>query len=162
MSKRMGNGEQELKAESAGAASTFWLDRPTLVTGATGLIGGRLVKRLLEAGADVVCLVRDWVPQSVFVSDGLVNRVKMVRGDVNDQALMERTLGEYEVDTSPIATPSRPSRRTSRERGRFWKRAAAAPSSNRSSSPRPTKLTAITKSCPTRRTRRCKGVTPTT
>ena len=79
--------------------SSFWLDRPTFVTGATGLIGGWLVKRLLEQGADVVCLVRDWVPQSVFMSDGLMNRVKVVRGDVNDQSLMERTLGEYEIDT---------------------------------------------------------------
>ena len=26
----------------------FWLDRPTLVTGATGLVGGWLVKHLLE------------------------------------------------------------------------------------------------------------------
>ena len=77
----------------------FWLDRPTLVTGATGLIGGWLVRRLLEAGADVVCLVRDWVPQSVFVGEGLMSSVKVVRGDVNDQQLMERTLGEYEVAT---------------------------------------------------------------
>jgi CDP-glucose 4,6-dehydratase len=36
----------------------FWLDRPTLVTGATGQLGGWLVQRLLSAGADVVCLVR--------------------------------------------------------------------------------------------------------
>lgn len=79
--------------------SSFWLDRPTLVTGATGLIGGWLVRRLLDAGADVVCLVRDWVPQSQFVSTGLIGRVKSVRGDVCDQSLMERTLGEYEIDT---------------------------------------------------------------
>jgi len=77
----------------------FWLDRPTLVTGATGLIGGWLVRRLLAAGADVVCLVRDWVPQSEFVRAGLMERVKVVRGDVRDQAQLERTLGEYEVDT---------------------------------------------------------------
>lgn len=93
----------QIKADEQSAKiqgqSSFWLDRPTLVTGATGLIGGWLVKRLLEQGADVVCLVRDWVPQSVFVSDELMNRVKVVRGDVNDQALMERTLGEYEIDT---------------------------------------------------------------
>jgi CDP-glucose 4,6-dehydratase len=77
----------------------FWLDRPTLVTGATGLIGGWLVERLLDAGADVVCLVRDWVPQSEFVRSRLIERVKTVRGDVRDQAQLERTLGEYEVDT---------------------------------------------------------------
>ena len=77
----------------------FWLDRPTLVTGATGLIGGWLVKRLMEQGADIICLVRDWVPQSEFVRASLVEKVKTVRGAVQDQALMERTLGEYEIDT---------------------------------------------------------------
>jgi CDP-glucose 4,6-dehydratase len=81
------------------APAAFWLDRPTFVTGATGLVGGWLVRRLLDAGADVVCLVRDWVPQSELVRTGLIERVKVVRGDVRDQALLERTLGEYEIDT---------------------------------------------------------------
>src|SRR6266403_1921499 len=78
----------------------FWRDRPTLVTGATGLVGGCLVRRLVEAGADVVCLVRDWVPQSELVQAGLIERVKVVRGDVRDQSLLERALGEYEIDTT--------------------------------------------------------------
>lgn len=77
----------------------FWLDRPTFVTGATGFIGGWLVRRLLDAGADVVCLVRDWVPQSVLIGERLIERIKVVRGDVRDQALLERALGEYEIDT---------------------------------------------------------------
>jgi CDP-glucose 4,6-dehydratase len=77
----------------------FWQDRPTFVTGATGLVGGWLVARLLDAGADVVCLVRDWVPQSNLVSARLLERVKVVRGDISDQALLERVLGEYEIDT---------------------------------------------------------------
>lgn len=77
----------------------FWRDRPTFVTGGTGLLGGWLVKALVEAGADVVCLVRDWVPQSeLLTSSPLGARVRLVRGDVRDQALMERALGEYEVD----------------------------------------------------------------
>lgn len=80
-------------------SSSFWADRPTFVTGATGLVGGWLVKRLVEAGADVVCLVRDRVPQSELVRSGLWNRVKIVDGDVRDQALLERALGEYEIDT---------------------------------------------------------------
>ncbi len=77
----------------------FWLDRPTFVTGGTGLVGNWLVRRLLEAGADVVCLVRDWVPQSELVRSGLIERVKVVRGDVRDRALLERILGEFETDT---------------------------------------------------------------
>jgi CDP-glucose 4,6-dehydratase len=77
----------------------FWLDRPTFVTGATGLVGGWLVGRLLDAGADVICLVRDWVPQSELVRQGLLERVKVVRGDIRHQAELERSLGEYEIDT---------------------------------------------------------------
>lgn len=77
----------------------FWLDRPTFVTGATGLLGSWLVRRLVDLGASVVCLVRDWVPQSELVSSRLIERVQVVRGDVRDQALLERALGEYEIDT---------------------------------------------------------------
>jgi len=77
----------------------FWRDRPTLVTGATGLLGGWLVRLLLDAGADLVCLVRDWVPQSLLIQDRLIDMLKVVRGEVQDQQLLERILGEYEVDT---------------------------------------------------------------
>ncbi|MCZ2127147.1 MAG: GDP-mannose 4,6-dehydratase [Anaerolineales bacterium] len=77
----------------------FWLDRPTFVTGATGLVGSWLTKRLVAAGADVVCLVRDWIPQSELVRDGLIEKVKVVRGDVRDKEALERALGEYEIDT---------------------------------------------------------------
>lgn len=78
---------------------SFWLDRPVFVTGATGLVGGWLVKSLLKAKADVVCLVRDWIPQCELVRTGLINEVKTVRGDIRDRSLLERILGEFEVDT---------------------------------------------------------------
>lgn len=77
----------------------FWRDRPTLVTGATGLLGVWLVRRLARAGAQAVCLVRDWVPKSELVRSGTIAEVMTVRGDVRDQALLERVLGEYEIDT---------------------------------------------------------------
>ncbi len=86
--------------ESVEVTPAFWQDRPVLVTGATGLLGGWLVRRLLELDADVVCLMRDWVPQSELVRAGTIERVKVVRGEVGDQALLERTLGEYEIDTA--------------------------------------------------------------
>lgn len=79
--------------------SKFWQDRPTLVTGGTGLVGAWLVRRLVNAGANVVCLVRDWIPQSELHADGLLARVQIVRGDVRDQTLLERALGEFEIDT---------------------------------------------------------------
>jgi CDP-glucose 4,6-dehydratase len=79
--------------------SGFWRDRPTFVTGGTGLIGGWLVRKLIAEGADVVCLVRDWVPQSALFNESLHRSVKVVRGDLRDQELLERALGEYEIDT---------------------------------------------------------------
>jgi CDP-glucose 4,6-dehydratase len=79
--------------------SAFWIDRPTFVTGGTGLLGSWLVRRLVEAKADVVCLVRDWVPQSELVRTGLIEQVKVVRGDVREQTTLERILNEYEIST---------------------------------------------------------------
>jgi CDP-glucose 4,6-dehydratase len=72
-----------------------WRDRPVLVTGATGLVGSWLTRRLLELEAEVVCIVRDWVPQSELS----FGRVKVVRGDICDPTLLERVLGEYEINT---------------------------------------------------------------
>jgi CDP-glucose 4,6-dehydratase len=79
--------------------TSFWQDRPTLVTGGTGLLGGWIVKHLLGLGADTVCLVRDWVPGSELVRSSVIKRVKVVRGDICDSVLLERVLGEYEIDT---------------------------------------------------------------
>ena len=85
--------------EAVGLNRAFWQDRPTFVTGGSGLVGNWLVKRLLAAGADVVCLLRDWVPQRELVRQGLREQVKVVRGDVRDQETLERALGEFEIDT---------------------------------------------------------------
>src|SRR5512138_267671 len=76
----------------------FWLDRPTFVTGGTGLVGSWLTRRLVDAGADVVCLVRDWVPQSELIRSQTLNRIKAVRGDLASRDLLERIIGEYEVE----------------------------------------------------------------
>jgi CDP-glucose 4,6-dehydratase len=79
--------------------AAFWRDRPTLVTGATGLLGSWLTRSLIERGADVVCLVRDWIPESELVLSGGLSRVKVVRGDITDGPLLERVLGEFEIDS---------------------------------------------------------------
>jgi len=77
---------------------SFWQDRPVLVTGCTGLLGSWLTQTLVEAGADVVGLIRDAVPQSQLVRSGTVAQLRVVRGDVTDYTLMERILNEYEID----------------------------------------------------------------
>jgi len=82
----------------AGLKNGFWRDRAVFVTGATGLVGGWLTKHLLDRGALVTALVRDWVPASEFVREGLADRVNVVRGGLSSLHLLERVLGEYEIE----------------------------------------------------------------
>jgi CDP-glucose 4,6-dehydratase len=76
----------------------FWRDRPVAVTGATGFLGSHLVGHLVRHGASVVALVRDDIPPTAITRSWL-DDVRIVRGDVEDQALLERVLGDYEVRT---------------------------------------------------------------
>jgi CDP-glucose 4,6-dehydratase len=82
-----------------------WINLPVLrgrsvfVTGAYGLLGGWLVKALLARGAHVTVLKRDAVTASALVLEGTEALVNVVLGDVGDARLIERVLGEYEVDT---------------------------------------------------------------
>jgi CDP-glucose 4,6-dehydratase len=77
----------------------FWDQRPVLVTGCTGLLGSWLTKALLDRGAAVVGLIRDWLPECELSRSGALHGITVVRGAVQDQATLERILGEYEIDT---------------------------------------------------------------
>jgi CDP-glucose 4,6-dehydratase len=81
------------------AGKAFWSGRSVFVTGASGLLGGWLVKALVEAGADVVALVRDEAPRSMLFRDGWMGQIAVVRGDIKDPDVLRRALGEYAVDT---------------------------------------------------------------
>ncbi|MDP3278176.1 MAG: GDP-mannose 4,6-dehydratase [Deltaproteobacteria bacterium] len=86
-------------ADDPALAPAFWLDRPVFVTGATGLLGSNLCAALVDAGADVIALVRDEVARTRFADLGLHQRVTVVRGALEDDALLTRTVNEYAVDT---------------------------------------------------------------
>ncbi len=90
---------ETLAAAARTRDSAFWRDRPVLVTGATGLQGSWLSQALRAAEAEVVALIRDWVPQSELCRSGMIEQIRVVRGDVCDQELLERVLGEYEIKT---------------------------------------------------------------
>lgn len=77
----------------------FWSNRNVFVTGASGLLGSWLVQELLDNGANVTCLMRDWVPSSRLVSEGHLERVNIVRGELEDYGLLVRVLNEYEIDS---------------------------------------------------------------
>lgn len=78
---------------------SFWQRRNVFVTGGTGLLGSWLVRALLERGATVVCLVRDWVPDSEAVRSGSLGQCRLVHGDLVDYELLLRALNEYEIDS---------------------------------------------------------------
>jgi len=77
-----------------------WKGRRVLVTGGTGVVGTNLVNRLEGLGAEVTALVRDWVPRSKILGYWVSGEsgVNLVRGDLEDYALLERTIAEYETE----------------------------------------------------------------
>jgi CDP-glucose 4,6-dehydratase len=81
------------------ARADFWGGRSVLVTGATGLVGGWLVRELLDRGAVVAALVRDGSPRSAYFREGLHRRCATVTGDLGSLPSLTRILSEYEVDT---------------------------------------------------------------
>lgn len=79
--------------------NSFWNDRNVFVTGATGLLGSWLCEELIKQKANVIALVRDFVPKSRFFTEGLINHITQVKGDLRDFEVVERALNEYEIDT---------------------------------------------------------------
>lgn len=77
----------------------FWSGRSVFVTGATGLMGGWLVKRLIGEGAEVVALVRDSCPKTMFATEGLADKVTVVDGCLENLPLLRRAMQEYSVQT---------------------------------------------------------------
>ncbi|HEY2804501.1 MAG TPA: GDP-mannose 4,6-dehydratase [Gemmatimonadales bacterium] len=78
---------------------SFWQGKRVFVTGATGLLGSHLTEELLDRGADVTILMRDWVPDSRAASSGLLARCQVVRGELEDYDTVLRALNEYEIDS---------------------------------------------------------------
>ena len=78
--------------------SVFWQDKSVLVIGATGFLGGWLIKDLLEHGANVTALVRRNRADSELFLSGLDQRVEVITGNVWDKELLEHTLNQYNID----------------------------------------------------------------
>ena len=77
----------------------YWRNKNVFITGCTGLLGSWLVKTLVENEANVIGLIRDWVPKSNLILQNTINKIITVRGEVEDYFLLERILNEYEIDT---------------------------------------------------------------
>ncbi len=78
---------------------SFWKDKHVFVTGATGLVGSWLIKRLLKEEAYVVVLVRDWDPQSELIRSQEIKKTSVVHGRLEDGVSIKRALVQHEIDT---------------------------------------------------------------
>ncbi len=58
-----------------------------------------MVKELIDQGANVTGLVRDTVPKSNLYQGEQVKQMNIVQGALEDLNVIERALGEYEIDT---------------------------------------------------------------
>lgn len=82
-----------------GTNEKFWEDKNIFITGGTGFLGSYLTKALVNYGANVTLLVRDDIPKSNLYSGDEYKSINVVRGSLEDYYLIERILGEYEIDT---------------------------------------------------------------
>jgi len=85
--------------ESVGNRIDFWNDKNVFITGCTGFLGSYLAKELVNSGANVTGLVRDRIPRSNLYFGEEYKKINFVYGVLEDEALLERAFGEYEIDT---------------------------------------------------------------
>jgi len=78
---------------------SFWNRKNVFISGATGLLGPYLIDKLIEKKANIVTLIRDWVPNSNLIVSELYKKINVVRGELEDYSTIKRVLNEYEVET---------------------------------------------------------------
>lgn len=76
-----------------------WKNKNVFITGATGFLGSWLTSYLLDRQANIIILLRDWIPQSDLIESDNICDVTTVRGNIEDYPLIERIINEYEIDT---------------------------------------------------------------
>lgn len=76
----------------------FWSGKTVVVAGATGFLGGWLVRRLVEFDARVVALVRDPRKPSQVALESLLDRTIVEQGAIDDAAFLEHLFERHAID----------------------------------------------------------------
>lgn len=76
----------------------FWKNKNVFITGCSGFLGSCLTKLLVDSGANVTGLIRDFTPKSALLRNKEL-KVNLVSGSLEDLEVLERVIGEYEIDT---------------------------------------------------------------
>jgi CDP-glucose 4,6-dehydratase len=74
---------------------SFWNGRQVLVTGATGLLGGWLLKKLLPKRAEVIVVVRDPVADCMAAHEDLFSECTVIEGSFGDPILLRKVLDTH-------------------------------------------------------------------
>jgi len=75
-----------------------WLNKNIFITGCTGLLGSWLTEELINLGVNVIGLQRDHVPQARIYREGLIDKITVIPGNLEDYNVIERALNEYEIE----------------------------------------------------------------
>jgi CDP-glucose 4,6-dehydratase len=75
-----------------------WLNKNVLITGCTGLLGSWLTEELINLKTNVIGVVRDHIPHSKIYREGLINKINIIYGNLEDYSVMERALNEYDIE----------------------------------------------------------------
>jgi len=72
--------------------------KTVFVTGANGFLGSHLIKRSLELGLEVIALIKEDIPDSIFSADGLSKSCRSIRGDLADEGLIRDIFRQQRID----------------------------------------------------------------
>jgi CDP-glucose 4,6-dehydratase len=81
------------------STGNYWHEKSVLVTGGTGLVGSWLVKRLLDDGAHVTCLILDFDFRSELFRSGNIDEVSTIAGNLASLSTVKRAVFQNECST---------------------------------------------------------------
>lgn len=90
----MGCLEEEISMKN-----NYWKGKNIFITGANGFVGSWLTQRIVDLGSNVICLIRDVIPESWFNLSGYDKKVTIVNGNIEDISVIKRVFSEYNIDT---------------------------------------------------------------
>ena len=78
--------------------NSFWKGKRVFITGASGLLGSWLTKKLIDCGADVIILMRDFNPQRELLKSSDYKKTYVVNGQLEDIETLKRAISSYKVE----------------------------------------------------------------
>ena len=90
---------ESLEIMTQEGSNTYWSDKRVLVTGASGMVGSWLTRWLSESGAYTVAFIADTDPQSELIRSGIINKINVINGRLENYDDIERAINNHEVDS---------------------------------------------------------------